>query len=399
MPVFTQNKKPNTYIFILLLFCSVVVYTSYNKIGLWGIMPFLFIYIILKNGQLQNRDCFPYYIILFLSFCSCIVATYNTIAFNSFFTILTGFIGFFIFFSLSRNIKNIRWLFAVYISYYVGMWLYIIFVLGIANIDISVVRLGTEEGQLNANDVAYMTFYFNVALWMMYALSKTSCKNKLLASILVIVMCIMSIVSALLFASRQVLIIEIPFILGIVYIKIFREKSRKNGAKWVIPIIAILVIFFLYQQVGKEVLLDSLLVKRYENVEEDSRFFLMEKALEVGINNPILGVGCGNFMYYAHLSAFSHCSYTELLANSGIIPAFIYIIWIIKTFYIQYKRYRMTKNVLFLYLALICGMWFLSNFFYVYYTSVWLMGFWGLILGASNTLYRKEIDNQMVGYV
>ena len=160
----------------------------------------------------------------------------------------------------------------------------------------------------------------------------------------------------------------------------------------------IFLIFLLYQQIGKEILFDSLLFKRYESIEEDSRFFLIKKALEVGINNPILGVGCGNFMSYARLSVFSHCSYTELFANSGIIAALVYIIWIIKTFYIQFKRFRMTKNVIFLYLSIIIALWFFSNFFYVYYMNVWLMGFWGLIIGTSNALYKKEINTLIIGY-
>ena len=389
-----QSKKMNVVALVSLLFCSVVVYTSYNSIGLWVVFPLLFIGRCVINARLKNKNHIIYYVVLFCSLFSCVVAENKSAAFNSFFSMMTGFVGFAVFSSLSGNIKNICFLFFVYVAYYLGMWWYIVSELGVANVDITTDRLGTEEGQLNANDVAYMTFYFNSALWMLYAFSERFSRKKAVGICLLIGMVVLSFVAATLFASRQILLIELPFVLGLLYIKFFKERSGKRTNKWLLPIWAIVILVVLYQYVGETIFSNSLLFERYENIEEDSRLFLMWKALEMGIHNPILGVGCGNFMYYSGLHVFSHCSYTELFANSGFVAAFVYIYWIIRSIFIQIKRYRVTKSVLFLYLALICFMWFLSNFFFVFYINVWLMGFWGLILGTSETLYHNEMNKR-----
>ena len=396
LTIYRDGLQRNTLALVLFSLCGLFVYTPYNHIGIWIIIPLLMIYAVLKNGRLKNENVLTYVSIVLLSFLSCFFAGNVKVAFSSLFTILTGFVGFLCFFSLSGREKNLSMLFAIFLLYYLGMWWYIVSELGIANVDIATDRLGTEEGQLNANDVAYMTFYFNSALWMLYAFSERFSRKKVVGVLLLIGMVVLSFVAATLFASRQILLIELPFVLGLLYIKFFKGRSGGRLNKWLLPILAILILVVLYQYVGEAIFSNSLLFERYENIEEDSRLFLMWKALEVGIHNPILGVGCGNFMYYSGLHVFSHCSYTELFANSGFVAAFVYIYWIIRSIFIQIKRYRATKSVMFLYLALICFMWFLSNFFFVFYINVWLMGFWGLILGTSETLYRNEMNKRMV---
>lgn len=394
LTIYKDDLRRNTFALVLFSLCCLLVYTPYNRIGIWGIIPLLTVYTILKNGKLKNENVFTYALIILLSFLSCFLAENVEIAFSSLFTILTGFVGFFCFFSLSSRGKNLPMLFAIFLLYYIRMWWYIVSELGVANVDITTDRLGTGEGQLNANDVAYMTFYFNSALWMLYAFSERFYRRKVLGVFLLVGMVVLSFVAATLFASRQILLIELPFVLGLLYIKFFKERNGKRTSKWLLPILVIVILVALYQYVGETIFSNSLLFERYENIEEDSRLFLMWKALEMGIHNPILGVGCGNFMYYSGLHVFSHCSYTELFANSGFVAAFVYIYWIIRSIFIQIKRYRVTKSVLFLYLALICFMWFLSNFFFVFYINVWLMGFWGLILGTSETLYHNEMNKR-----
>ena len=382
---------------LLLLFASCAVYTPYNKIGLWVIMPSLFVFFVFKGPAFKtNNNTIIYLSIILCSFISCLIAENKEVAFESFAYILTGFVGFSIFYMMSINTKNIKYLFLMFIVYYACMWLYIKSTIGVAGIDIVKQRLGVDEGQLNANDVAYMTFYFNAAVWMLYSLSKKTSNRKVLGIFLLIGMMILSFVAALLFASRQILLIEIPFLLGLLYIKYVKNKTSGRFVKWILPLFVICAIVLLYLKVGKEVFENSLLFTRYEDVGEDSRFFLMQKALEVGFSNPILGVGCGNFMYYSGLSVFSHCSYTEMFANSGLLAVCLYLSWILGVVFTQIKRYRRTGSVIFLYLALISFMWFISNFFFVYYINVWLMGFWGLLTGASDALFKREIKEKLL---
>lgn len=385
-----RKGKPDVLILILLLFCSIVVYTPYNVISLWLILPIIFIYYLI-NACYSNitKDYVPYLLLLILSLLSCFISSNVQLSFNSFYYIITGFIGFFIFNKNSSNVKNIKWLFVIYVAYYIAMWWYIIAKLRILEVDITKDRLGTEKGQFNANDVAYMTFYFNSAVWMLYSLSLKFYRNRIVGVLLLILMILVSFMSAILFASRQILILELPFILGVFYIRFLR--GNKGLKKVLIFIIGLAILVVLYNYVGKDVFSRSLLFARFETVEEDSRIFLLQKALDVGFHNPILGVGCGNFMNYANISAFSHCSYTELFANSGIFAAMIYITWIIHAIRIQIRRYKITKNVIFLYFALTCLIWFFANFFFVYYINIWLMGFWGILLGSSRSLYQQEL--------
>lgn len=390
MFVLLYRKRMNRWLILSLLFCSIAVYTSYNAIGLWLIMPLIFVYYLITTSWIcAYRDNVLYALLLLLSLFSCFVSDNVLSCLGSFYYLLTGFVGFIIFEKTSENVNNIKWLFVVYILYYVGMWWYIINDLGIGEVNIATDRLGTEGGQLNANDVAYMTFYFNAAFWMLYSLSPKVYKNRIIGAVLLILMIVVSFISAILFASRQILILELPFILGVFYIRFLR--GNKGLKKIFVFVSGVTFLIMLYQYVGKDVFSNSLLFTRFEGVEEDSRIFLLQKALDVGFHNPILGVGCGNFMNYANISVFSHCSYTELFANSGIFAAMIYITWIIHAIRIQIRRYKITKNVIFLYFALICLIWFFANFFFVYYINIWLMGFWGILLGSSRSLYQQEL--------
>lgn len=384
----TKRDKLNSVSVFLLALCALAVYTPFNLVGIWIILPFIFICTLIKNGGLANVNTTIYILILFLSLLSCLFAYNIDIAFSSLFSMLTGFVGYFCFYSLSKNIKNIPYLYAVYILYYIGMWWFVINNMGINNIDITTTRLGEDEDGFNANDISYMTFYFNAALWIIYVLSYKFSNKNTFGIIFIIGFTVLSFITATLFASRQVLLIEIPFIFGLLFIK-FIKGQNNTLRKWATVISVILIIILLYAYIGKDIFTSSLLFSRYENIEEDSRLFLMNKAFEVGLNNPIFGVGCGNFMYYSGLYVFSHCSYTELFANSGLLTACIYMFWALGVIFIQIKRYHKTNSNIFIYLALVCFMWFLSNFFFVFYINVWLMGFWGLVLGTSDSIYNK----------
>ena len=55
-----------------------------------------------------------------------------------------------------------------------------------------------------------------------------------------------------------------------------------------------------------------------------SRVELIKQGLRVAADNPVLGVGLGNFQLYSVLDQYAHNNYVELLADTGFVGAILY---------------------------------------------------------------------------
>lgn len=257
----------------------------------------------------------------------------------------------------------------------------------ILNVQFNIQTDRLDDARLNANVLANYTFYATFALFMLGEISHRATAIKLFR-LLFLIMIPTSFFIAILTASRQVLIVQIPLLSILLYIRYFRKQSIKIKAGFIIGTIITLIVSI---DGLTEIYNNSFLKTRSEvKVRDDGRFKLLGEAIDIGLNNPIMGVGPGNFYLFSNKHLFSHCSYTEAFANDGIIGLFIYIFLITSFIITQIKNYRRNHCNIFLFYVTFGIIFAFYNFFYVFYSDIWLMSFFLLVAKdsemSSNTI-------------
>ena len=79
----------------------------------------------------------------------------------------------------------------------------------------------------------------------------------------------------------------------------------------------------------------------------DAAKLASKKAIEIGIDNPVIGVGAGNYAIIPkeiEPGSFSHNTFTEVFANFGIIGLIIYLKMLLLLTFKILKNFR-TKNI------------------------------------------------------
>ena len=286
--------------------------------------------------------------------------------------------------NLGKNERLIPYLYIIYVILFIGAWIYAQeHILSVAY-DFSQDRLNDDK--LNANTIAYYLFFSTSAIYFLGELIR----NRYLRWILQIIFISTIFISffiAILTASRQVLVIQIPLI-GLLLLM----RYKISGYKSFLAILTILVIVsIVFMDKGRDIYDHSFLKERVEmNAREDSRAFLYKDAIQVGMNSPFWGVGPGNYVHYCPRKEFSHCTYVELFANTGIIGALIYIIMVLKFVKTQWRRYQVLQDKIFLIFFIIGLIFIIDNFFYVFYPNLWLMSFFILIATHSETYFKSR---------
>lgn len=287
---------------------------------------------------------------------------------------------------LAIDPKKRPYLYSIWIAYYIGMLMYIPQMDIFEGFDYTKDRL--NDSQLNANTIAYHTFYLTFVFYMLGELVQDVKKNKIF-KVLFFLAIPLSFGVALITGSRQVLMIQVPLILFLLLLRYY--KNIGNAKTLIICILASIGLGIFIEAKGKEIFENSVLANRYEkNIEEDSRTKLLKDAIKVGSQSPILGVGPGNYIQFSYNKHFSHCTYTELFANCGIFALFfyVYMLWVfLKKQYLYYKETRDKLFIAFLIFGLI---FVLDNFLYVFYYMLWLMPFFFLV-GSHSDSYYKEL--------
>lgn len=366
-------------------FCFLFCYDdNLNKISLYVLIPSAFL---LCLTQYPNRKYNNYVVTLFILYfwvaLSCFWATYYDLASRQLHQIVGVVMLIVVISKLAHNKALIPYLYFAYVIVYVSSWYYaqthILTVL-----DLSVERMSDDK--LNANTLAYYTFYYTIATFICVDLINKP-KVKKVFQLLFLLSIPMSFYTAILTGSRQVLILQIPLIASCLY-----QRYGKMSIKSLISLVIILIIvFFLYKVFGEAIYDNSILKSRNEeNVKDDVRMTLLKDAFNVGSSNFLTGVGAGNFMRYTPERNFSHCTYLELFANTGILGMTLYVQVIYKYLKKQYVRYRMTTDRMFL-TFLLFGLFFaFDNIFYVFYPDMLLMSFWVLVISHSEVYYNNS---------
>ena len=379
-----QNILSSNNVIRILLFYSALVpfFDTLNIISLYLFIPYVFLFCICRYKVYYNNryivilSC----LVLFILF-SCFTTNYIDYTIKELKALLGTLLLCYIVSSLSTNKSNIPFLYSLWIAYYIGMILYIPQMDVFQNFDYSKDRL--NDGQLNANTIAYHTFYLTFAIFILGEIRK-----KKALSLMFFAMVPLSFIVALITGSRQVLLIQIPLVALLTCIRYYH--NFRHAKVYILGLFVATAIALFAVEKGKDIFEHSVLATRYEKkMEKDSRPKLLKDAMKVGCEHPILGVGPGNYVQFSYNKHFSHCTYTELFANCGIFAVFVYfyLLWTFLKKQILY--YRKTKDKIFIAFFVFGIIYIFDNFFYVFYTMLWLFPFFFLVASHSEYHYKE----------
>ncbi|MBP3425883.1 MAG: hypothetical protein J6K81_04100 [Rikenellaceae bacterium] len=382
-----MNKRIiSTIIILLLIFAAFVSINSpqLNSIALYVAIPLAFGLSIIQYGNpLSNNRYMQWLLVLYCWIGITYFGAYNqVVALAQMKQILGVVLLSSVMANVSKNQKAIPWLYVVFICLFMSAVHY-------ANTNL-VNILGKDERAtddvLNANTLAYYVFYFSCAIYALGECVNNARLRKVMRYMFFSVIFI-SVWIALITASRQVLVIQVPLFCILLYIRYGFGKG-----KWLFFFIIGAVLIWSFSTNTLETIFEgTLLQERYEiELEDDQRTLVLREAIEVGNNHPIIGIGPGNFVLQSRFHIFSHCTYTELYANSGFLAALIFI-WVVANFIIkQFKRYRKSKDTMYLFFMAFGIFFAVDNFVYVFYAQLWLMAFFVLVASHSEKYYRLQ---------
>jgi len=384
---YTHRIKTISYNWII-VFCLVygslaIKLDTPNQIFLWVIIPLLFVYCmsVYRAILLKNKYIGIYIVILLWSLISCLVASDMVLARKEFQIILATFVLSIVFYALAQNKRYIPWLYLTFLLIVFANYHYV------RNNIIPGMFIGLERAtdeKFNANDMSVFLFYAVCATFVFGEIF-SGYKRKLSRIFLFVFIAIIPYFS-LITMSRQIFVIAIPFCLFSIIYRYNPFSSIKQLVVYgVLLAIFISIAYYYYLPIYEA----SIFVERLSSdVTEDSRVALLIGGFLLGLQNPLLGVGPGNVLLYFN-GHFTHSSYAELFAASGLFPLVLFIFLIAKFIIVQWRRYNQTKDKLFMYFFVTGLFWAAYNFFYAFYSSLWLMCFLFLLISHSNQYYKE----------
>jgi O-antigen ligase len=375
-------------VLIALSFCAFVSLASdsLNTIALYVVIPILFLFSLLKEGRLFSNKYEKILVFLYVwVLISSLWATYSEPANNELKSVLGAFLLTFVISVQAKNERMIPGLYVLFFLLYLGAWYYASQNLLIVTDFASEERI--NDAKLNANTLAYYTFFVTFAIFILSELFNNPFFKKFLR-IVFIAFIPFSLFVALATASRQVLLIQIPFFSLLLWMRYVNRIGRSKRVAFIS--ITLIAIAYFAPRV-ENILQDSYLMERSQvSVQDDSRIFLMKDAMRVGMEHFPLGVGAGNYQKYSPRGYFSHNTFTELFANTGIV-GFLLFAYLMAIFVIrQWSRYKKTKDRMYAYYLIFGLFYIIDQFFFVFYTHLWLMSFFMLVASHSETYYKSS---------
>lgn len=357
-----------------------------NTIALYVAIPFAFILSFLRVGKIAPNKYVAILFVIYIWDCiSSLWAEYPASVSRELHRILGAFLLTYIMAANGKSIKACKYLYLTFFVLYIGAWLYSY------NNSLIVMEMTSDadrmnDEKLNANTMAYYTFYITTASFLLSDFMK-SIKWKNFFKFLFLAMLPISFFVAIVTASRQVLIIQIPLMGFLIYERYLKEAGLRTR---MIFLFSAIIIIALVIPKAIDIYDNSYLAVRSQiDVEEDSRWFLMWDAIQVGVSHFPLGVGAGNYINYSFNKHFSHCSYAELFANNGIVGLYLYCYMLFYFFKIQWNRYRKTLDRKFVVFLVFGVIYSIDQLFYVFYIDLWLISFFVLVATHSDAYYHS----------
>ena len=391
MNLFKVDDKTDWFLLILIGFCAIAIDGIVLQVSLHVILPFVFTMVGIRNASkfFPNNSLKVYlFLVLWLGVCS-IFACDPKVAITMMIKIISGFLCSFTLYHLALKEKNIVWVYLIVIASFVSMMVY-------ANNNIGLIiaeNIGDrlQNDIINANMFAYSLFYASFAL---YIILMKYVPNKLLVELTLVFGIIgISIWLSLMTASRQIIMLQIPLMVSLFAVKIFRLKPTNI----MVVLLFICLLIFLGLPIFDNYYSGSLLAERSTvSFTEDFRSVVLSEAIRCGLDNPIFGVGPGNFVLINKYHVFSHNNFAELFSNGGFVAFILYVFMIATNLKSQWKRYRITSDRFFLYHFIFQLFFLIDNMLYVQISSLWLMGFYFISVGHSDSYYSR-IYNRIHG--
>ena len=288
----------------------------------------------------------------------------------------------------AKRQENIPWLYMVFVILYIAALDY-----AYNNIISMMGELGGKErvndDRLNANTLAYYTFFITFVIFILGEIINNTYFKKIIKLSFFITIPL-SFWIAIITASRQVLILQLPLICCLLWLRYIKYGKTINRLLFII-LASILVIYcadFVIDQYES-----SYLAKRSAvAVEDDNRFILVKESLMLGLNNLFVGVGPGCVRLFTWEGTFSHNTFLELFAGTGIMGMIIYLVLLWKYLKTQIKRYKKTGDKMFMYFIIFGCFFLLDQMFYVFHASLWLIGFFILVASHSDVYYENKYN-------
>lgn len=380
-----RYKKLNIFFTIcfIVMFVISVVSTQANKISLYLIIPLLFIYSFTKNPRLilKFKPLFIFLLLIIWSGITTLKSINLNASLNELWLLTSVFVLSYIIVSFSsQNVKYLHLFYLLFIIRYFAL-LYKGYMIGITSVNVDSERFSDIE--LNANMFGYFGYF---AIWSSFFIWRFSFKNFQFTSknrllfLLIIMTSIAALAGSFYAASRGGIIMAL-ITLGLCFSFTYLFPFSKNT---IVGLIILAAVFFIFVPIGMQYYKGSFLEYRFNalDIQEQSRFKLLQMAFQVGSNNPVFGVGPGNFLFYTPTKHYSHSTYFEVFANNGIIGLLIFLYLFVSYFKMNKKLFQTDdKNEkraawYFIVFLITFGAY---NIFYVFHTSLFLMAFFFLI--------------------
>lgn len=380
-----SNKKIYTVVIIVLLyFAAFVSMGDYNSIGLYVALPCAFIITFISFRAARVNHYF-----------NILIALYFWVFFTALFSsniessslqlkqILGCVIMCYVIGVNARNEKTVPWLYIIYLIAYLVSINYII-----ENV-IDGIVLGEEridDEKMNANSMAYSTFYITFILFIFGEIfNKKWLRN--IFRFLFFGIIPLSLWLALITASRQMIVIQVPLIVILLFLRYWKFGNKRSKFALVTALSCIAIsAFYIYYSVFE----DSLLVERSQNISNDARLVLIEETINIGFRNPIVGVGPGCVQLYTTERAFAHNTYLELFAGTGVLGMIIFLVLVGKYLTVQLKRYSLYQDKMYLYFSVFGIFFIVDQLFYVFYPKLYLISFFILVATHGETYHKKK---------
>ncbi len=380
------SKKEKLLIGLLLSAALFSRMDQLTSVVVFGVIPLAFIICFFGKERATDNKCFKFLsAILTWTLFTYFFSTYPELSITHLKKLLGTFLLSYCFCTIGSRQNKLSYLYLAYIFVFFAVIQYIFSHGLLNNFDYTSDRIASaEDSGMNANEPAYYSFFLVFSTFLIGETTigkvKKICRYAFFLTIPI------SFAIALLTGARQTLVILLPSLLFLIILR-YSFNSKKFNKIFVAFIIAIACL-------GPKIIdiygTSTLASRADRDVKDDTRIELLKDAVDVGLAHPIVGVGPGCYVQWSKFYGFSHCSYTELFANSGAPAVILYILML--TFYLrtQFKRYRITRDRLFLVFLLFGFIFTVYNMFYVFYQALWMMAFFFLISMHSDIYYKEK---------
>lgn len=385
---FANCKQGKVDIVDLLLFGFALIASSFqnvNIIGLYAAIPLLIIRCFSRGSKIifNNKQVKIYVILIVWIFLTGFVGEDVVNSLAHFPPILASALISFCVYLLAQNKSNVKYLFLLYILFYVSLMIY----LYTHDALVAALYEAKEDDRaggvtMNANNFAYYLPFLTISIYYYFIEKKDVWITN---TIIFVALAFFSFYMSLVTASRQVLTMQIPLIALLMLVRFFSAKLKSF-----VSIIIIIVVAFVSAPLVSNYYGNSMLAKRSITLAGiDPREYALRNAFEVGMDNIIIGVGVGNYSKHDIFGQFSHCSYAELFASTGLMGVLLFLLIFCSFLVRQLKLYMKYKSKERLLIIIAIGIFLFQNMFYVYYEAPWLMAFPFIIMGYSKTIKER----------